>query len=140
MEKGPFPMGGVGDIVTTAEEEWLVQLSRIDGKKQLVRGVTMKQITCDFPPIDTTDAVNEIKKSNLDDEFLQSCRVPTIAGGKVDILLGIRYSAIHPVPVHELECGLTLYKSRLVSHDRSLNAIIGGSHASLKFLAEKAPL
>ena len=33
LSKGPFDMGGVGNLVTQAEEEWLVQLSKADGKK-----------------------------------------------------------------------------------------------------------
>ena len=35
-------------------------------------------------------------------------------------------------------CGLTIYKSRLVSHNKSHNAIIGGPHTSFQALAEKA--
>ena len=130
-------MGGVGDITTVAEEEWLGQLNRIDGKKQLVRGVTLNQITCDFPAIETTQAVKEIKASDRENEFLRSCKVPKIAGGKVDILLGVHYSLIQPIPIHELDSGLTIYKSRLVSHDSSENAIIGGPHTSFQFLAER---
>ena len=42
LEKGPSKMGGVGNTSVQAEEEWLIQLNREDGKKQLVRGVTMK--------------------------------------------------------------------------------------------------
>ena len=76
LAKGPFEMGGVGGITTTAEEEWLVQFTRTDKKKQLVRGVTMKQITCDFPAIDTTEAVREIKSKDTSNDFLQSCKVP----------------------------------------------------------------
>ena len=138
LAKGPFEMGGVGGITTTAEEEWLVQFTRTDNKKQLVRGVTMQQITCDFPAIDTTEAVKEIKSEDKNDEFLQSCKVPMIAGGKVDILLGIQYSIIHPLPVLELNCGLTIYRSRLVSHNSVHNALIGGPHTSFQFLANKA--
>ena len=138
LAKGPFQMGGVGDIATVAEEEWLVQFNRTDERKQLVKGVTMKQITCDFPPIDTTKAVAEVKSSNRADQFLQSCSIPTIAGGKVDVLLGIQYLNIFPVIVRQLDCGLTIFKSRLSSHNRKMNCIIGGPHSSFQFLAEKA--
>ena len=34
-------------------------------------------------------------------------------------------------------CGLTIYKSRLVSHNKSHNAIIGGPHTSFQALADK---
>ena len=138
LAKGPFQMGGVGDIATVAEEEWLVQFNRTDERKQLVKGVTMKQITCDFPPIDTTKAVAEVNSSNRADQFLQSCSIPTIAGGKVDVLLGIQYLNIFPVIVRQLDCGLTIFKSRLSSHNRKMNCIIGGPHSSFQFLAEKA--
>ena len=64
--------------------------------------------------------------------------MPEIAGGKVDALLGIQYSMIHPVSIRELDCGLTIYRSRLVSHNSADNAIIGGPHTSFQFLAGKA--
>ena len=82
----------------------------------------LKQLTCDFPAIDTMEAVKEVKASNKSDVFLQSCKVPVIAGGKVDVLQGIQYSMIQPVPIHELDCGLTIYKARLVSHNKADNA------------------
>ena len=90
-----------------------------------------------FSAIETTQAVKEIKASDRENEFLRSCKVPKIAGGKVDILLGVHYSLIQPIPIHELDSGLTIYKSRLVSHDSSENAIIGGPHTSFQFLAER---
>ena len=137
LNKGPFNMGGVGDISTVAEDEWLVQFSRLDGKKQLVKGVTMKQITCEFPLIDTSKAVEEIKSSFKSDTFLQSCSVPLIVGGKVDVLLGIQYLNIYPEAVRQLDCGLTIFKSKLQSHDKSMDSIIGGPHSSFQFLADK---
>ena len=137
LNKGPFDMGGVGNITTKAEEEWIVQMNRVDGKKQLVRGVTLKQLTCDFPAIDTTKAVEEIKASDPENIFLQSCKVPKISGGKIDVLLGIQYSIIQPVPIQELDSGLTIYKARLTSYDSSENALIGGPHTSFQFLSEK---
>ena len=97
----------------------------------------MKKITCDFPAINTTEAVKEIMASDKDNEFLQSCKVPAIAGGTVDLLLGIKYSLIQPVPVQSLDNGLTIYRSKLVSHNRMENALIGGPHASFEFLADK---
>ena len=138
LAKGPFQMGAVGNTPVVAEEEWLVQMSREDGKKQLIRGVTMKQITCDFPLADTTKAEAEVRASDPKDKLLQGCKLPKIVGGRVDVLLGIHYSNIHPVSIRQLDCGLTIYKSRLTSHDKSVNALIGGPHSSFQFLAEKA--
>ena len=53
-----------------------------------------------------------------------------IAGGKVDVLLGIQYLSIYPVIVRQLDCGLTIFKSRLVSHDRKMIAMIGVPHSN----------
>ena len=61
-----------------------------------------------------------------------------IAGGKVDALLGIQYSIIQSIAIRELDCGVTIYRSRLVSHNKADNAIIGGPHTSFQFLSEKA--
>ena len=137
LNKGPFKMGGVGNSSVVAEEEWLVQFNREDGKKQLVRGLTMKQITCEFPLIDTTKAEAEVKSSNPSDSILQNCRLPKMVGGKVHCLLGIQYNNIFPVPVRQLDCGLTIYKSKLLAHDTGVNALIGGPHSSFQFLADK---
>ena len=137
LAKGPFKMGGVGDTAVVANDEWLVQLNRTDGKKQLVRGVTMEQITCDFPHIDTTKAETEVKSSYPSDKMLQSCKLPSMVGGRVDVLLGIHYTNIFPVPIRQLDCGLTIYESRLVAHDKGINALIGGPHTSFQFLAQK---
>ena len=133
LTKGPFRMGGVGDTAVTAEEEWLVQFNRSDKKKQLVKGVTMKQITCDFPIIDTTKAEIEVKAASPTDKLLQNCKLPPRVGGRVDVLLGIQYTSIHPVVVRQLDCGLTIYKSRLAAHDKEVDSLIGGPHSSFQF-------
>ena len=137
LTKGPFKMGGVGDTLVEAKDEWLVQFNRVDGRKQLVRGVTMDQITCDFPLINTTKAEAEVKASDPTNVLLQNCKLPPMAGGRVDVLLGIQYSSIFPVPVRQLDCGLTIYESRLVAHDRKVNSLIGGPHSSFQFLADQ---
>ena len=36
IKKGPFHIGGVGGLTTTALEEWVVVIPRTDGKRQLV--------------------------------------------------------------------------------------------------------
>ena len=92
LAKGPFQMGAVGNTPVVAEEEWLVQMNREDGKKQLIRGVTMKQITCDFPLADTTKAEAEVKASDPMDTLLQGCRLPTTVGGRVELELDTFFS------------------------------------------------
>ena len=97
----------------------------------------MKQITCEFPLIDTTKAEAEVRASNQSDQALKNCRLPKMVGGKVHCLLGIQYSNIFPVPVRQLDCGLTIYRSKLLAHDKGVNSLIGGPHSSFQFLANK---
>ena len=49
--KGPFSIGGVGGLTTTALDEWIVMVPRADGRKQLIQGLTVPRVTCDFPLI-----------------------------------------------------------------------------------------
>ena len=132
LAQGKIPIGGVGGIEIFAEEDWLVSLERDDGQRQLVQGLVLPRVTVDFPFIDTTKAVLDLKAGSQD-PWVRDCRVPEKAGGVVDGLVGIQYSLIHPEPVHSLPSGLTLYKTRLAPHGPGFNAAIGGPHSSFDF-------
>ena len=93
----------------------------------------MTRVTADFPKYNTTRAVLEVKNSQPNNKKLQQCKVPEIIGGEIDCLLGIKYGALSPEPIHTLPSGLALYKSKLMAHDGISNAIIGGSHESFDF-------
>ena len=125
-------------MVTTALDEWLVQVPRSDGRKQLIQGLTVPQVTCEFPMINLQSAVQDVKADDVNNQDLQNCRLPQEAGGVVDMLLGIKYSSIFPVPVHSLPCGLTIYRSQLASHGGSYDCCIGGPHRSFKVLTGMA--
>ena len=138
VARGPFQIGGVGGLTTVAEEEWVVLLARTDNKKQLVQGLTVPQVTTDFPMIDLSSAVNALKSDDPTNQTLQRCRVPPQAGGTVDVLLGSKYLSIFPEPIHNLPNGLTIYRSRLASHQGQYDCCIGGPHSSFKVLASIA--
>ena len=135
IEKGPFIVEGVNGVKITAGDEWLVQLKRSDGRIQLMKGLTMDVITGDFPKISTAKAVQEVKEDLPSCLELQACRVPDLAGGSVDALVGILYNAIHPTPIHTLPSGLTIYKTKLKSRHDRYNATIGGPHKTFEYLA-----
>ena len=135
VEKGPFIVQGVNNIKITAGDEWLVQLPRTDGRFQLMKGLTLDNITADFPSISTALAVEEVKNDKPDCAELQACRVPDLAGGSVDGLMGILYNSNFPTPLHTLPSGLTIYKTQLKSRNNRYNATIGGPHATFEFLA-----
>ena len=112
-------------------------MDTVEGTKQLVYGLTVDTVTAEFPLTNLGAARKDIQDDKPEDEFLQSCTIPSIAGGQVDVLLGILYNNIHPVMVHQLSCGVAIYKSRLLSHDRRYNCLIGGPHRSFEMLAGK---
>ena len=128
--KGPFYMSGVGDIRTSANNMWLCSMDLADGGKQLVQGLSVDKVTTEFPMINLEAAVTAVKSDNVENTLLQSCRIPSMAGGCTDLLLGIMYAAIHPVLIHQLPCGLAIYKSVLASHGNKYNCLIGGPHKS----------
>ena len=138
VAKGPFHIGGVGGLHTMAEDEWVVLMPRVDGRKQLVQGLTVPTITCDFPLIPLDAAIADIKNDNPSNAELQNCKVPPLAGGVVDVLLGIKYNSIFPEPVHSLPNGLTIYRSKLTSYQNQYDCCIGGSHTSFQVLANIA--
>ena len=136
--KGPFQIHGVGGLSTKALDEWVTCVKRADGKIQLIQGLTVPKVTSDFPFIQLSTAVAEIKADDPANHVLQSCKVPPMVGGAVDILLGSKYLSIFPQQVHTLPCGLTIYKSQLASHDGHFDSCIGGPHSSFSVLADLA--
>ena len=76
----------------------------------------MKRITSEFPRVDTSKAEQEIKASDPGDSVPQACRLPKSVGGHVDVLLGIQYNSLFPVPIRQLDCGLTIYEIKLLAH------------------------
>ena len=136
--KGPFTIGGIGGLQTVANDEWVVSVLRADGKKQLIQGLTVERITSDFPQINLETAVREVKEDDPNNTILQNCTVPPLAGGCVEMLVGIKYNSIFPKEIHTLPCGLTIYQSRLASHGGQYNACIGGPHSSFTAMADSA--
>ena len=138
LQKGPFNIGGVGGLKVVANDEYLISVKRADGRKQHFQGVTMDNITSEFPMVNLEAATAEVKNSDPSNSALQKCSVPPSVGGHVDVLGGIKYLSSFPELVHMLDSGLGIYKCRLASHDKRWNALIGGSHESFDCLAQKS--
>ena len=136
--KGPFNIGGIGGMQTAANDEWLVAVPRTDGRKQLIQGLTVNKITSDFPSINIETAVQDIKQSDPSNTILQQCKLPPVAGGCVEMLIGIKYISVFPKEIHTLPTGLTIYRSSLASHDGKYDACLGGPHSSFAALADGA--
>ena len=137
-KQGPLDLKAVGNTTLTVREEWTCLLSKTNGSKQIVQGVSMDRITTTFPMIDVSKAVAEVKQDDLNNQELQSLRIPQFVGGEPDVLLGTFYENCHPVKVHVLPSGLFIAKLQLASHDSHFDGVIGGPHESFRALADKA--
>ena len=121
--RGPFDMGGVGGLAAQTKDKWMVLIPRSDHKMQAVWCHSMNKVTADFPMYDVSKAVQEVKDDDPCNKLLQN-----IMGGEVYCLLGIKYSLLHPEALHTLPTsGLSIYPSKLKSHDGEMNAMIGRS-------------
>ena len=137
---GPIYVNGVGNTTVEMRAEHVVLINRSDGTKQAMVGVeSLGQVTANFPKISLTEAIKEIKSDDPTNLVLQNLRAPEVVGGAdVDILLGIHYECVHPIPVHRLECGLTIFKLNLATPNNLHDAVIGGPHDTFRALADQA--
>ena len=135
--KGPLSINGIGGSVVKVNDEWAALIERTDGKKQVLLGVAVDKVTSTFPFFNLGDAYAELVESDPANVLLKHLQVPEEAGGDVDLLLGTLYNACHPVPVHNLNCGLTIFRLQLASYD-GVDAAIGGPHSSFRRLAGQA--
>ena len=95
----------------------------------------MTWVTSDFPFVNIDKAVDAVKGDAPHKAELQNCKLPSVIGGEVDCLLGIKYSKLFPEIIHQLPSGLAIYRSLLMSHDGVINATIGGCHEAFEFYA-----
>ena len=135
---GPIFVNGVGDTTVRVNNEWMTSIKMVDGTRAVLEGCSMDNITAPLPLTNTLTAEMELKSSNPADNILQSLKSCPVIGGEVDILMGVMYSAIFPVPVHSLTNGLTIYKLLVSSHDDQFTAAIGGPHVTFNTLANFA--
>ena len=131
IRKGKFPIGGVGESIIYAESEYMVAMDTLDGRAQVLQGLTVKSITSEFPELDVTAAVAEVVAACPKNMQLKKCKFPRTVGGKIDCLIGIQYNQLQPVPVHMLPSGLAIYKTKLSPHHAGYNYVVGGPHSSL---------
>jgi hypothetical protein len=138
-KKGPFNMEGVGDIVASTRDEWMVLAPLPNGDMQAVRCHSMYTVTATFPRYNTTKAVAQVKEDAPDNAELQDCCVLPEIGGEIDCLMGIKYGTLSPEPIHTLVgSGLGIYRSKLRSYDDVSNAIIVGTQESFEYFASLA--
>ena len=135
LQNGPFPMGVASGVTVYASAEWAGLIPLADGSHQVVRGLTVPKVTQDMPKVDLHTIYENLKKKCKSKKQIQKLKVPKIVGGKVQMILGIKYQNIFPEPIHTFPSGLTIFKSKLMPAYPGAVACIGGPVAAIGELA-----
>ena len=93
----------------------------IDGGCHVLEGLSVDNVTTEFPKVKLSEAVSAVKASKPCDKLLQKVRLPAEVGGEVDILLGIKYNALFPV--YCICCPVVLQYTRLKSSPLEMNIL-----------------
>ena len=134
---GPHALGAVGATTVYGGDAWACQPMTTSGKREILIGIEVAQITTDFPTIDLSEAISDLMASKPDDPTLQALKPPGMVGGQVDILLGIQYLSHFPKLVHSLDNGLSIFEVRLTPFSSEVNAAIAGPHHSFNLILEQ---
>ena len=91
-------------------------------------GICLPKIAEEFPKYPLAEAETDLLDTagNLSRTFP---KLPKHVGGKVDLMIGIKYLRYHPKPIFQSKSGLTIYKSVFRSTDGT-TGVLGGPHES----------
>ena len=86
------------------------------------------QITSDFPIYPLKDVENDIQQHCTSSGGTNSLpKLPSVVGGEIHLMIGVKYLRYHPKPVHQLPSGLKLFQSSFCSPNGE-RGIKGGPH------------
>ena len=86
------------------------------------------QITSDFPIYPLKDVENDIQQHCTSSGGTNSLpKLPSVVGGEIHLMIGVKYLRYHPKPVHQLPSGLTLFQSSFCNPNGE-RGVVGGPH------------
>ena len=138
LQNGPISIDVATGITVNATGEWGCALPLLDGKHQLVRGLTVPKVTSDMPLLQLRPVLDNIKTAQPENKDLQKIQIPEFLGGQVDMILGIQFGSVYPEPIHHLPNGLTVFKSRFLPAKPGEIACIGGPVECIHNIASTA--
>ena len=138
LADGPIPLYVASGITTYASAEYGSLIPLADGNFQAVRGLTLSKVTADMPQLSLTSAFEHIKSQCSENKNVTNLKIPNVVGGCVDMILGIKYQSIYPIPVHTFPSGLTVFQSKLKPDATGALACIGGPISTLERLCGTA--
>ena len=72
LADGPHPLGAVGATTVYGGDSWICQPKTTRGRREILIGIEVKDITTPFPRVDLREATAEIKAANPSNNQLQA--------------------------------------------------------------------
>ena len=129
LKQGPIEIDFADGIKVQATGKWGIMLPLEDGSHQAVRCLTINKVTSDMPIMKLRGLMDKIKEENKDhpDKVkFKDLQIPSILGGEIDALIGIKYANVHPELLFTLPNGLQIFKSKFKAAKRKEVLCIGG--------------
>ena len=126
LSNGPVNMGVASGLTVEATAEWVSLLPLKDGSNQVVRGLTLPEVTVGMPDIQMGKVFNAIKKKHKHTKVIQNLKVPKVVSGKVDMIIGLKYANVYPTLIHQFPNGLAVYESKLMPVTPGATTCLGG--------------
>ena len=142
LRDGPIPMFVAGGHTVHATAEWASLLPLSNGHNQIIRGLSVDDVTGPFAAIDMNPIIEELKESAMRSnsplkKMITNLKAPHAASGQTDMLLGMKHWNLFPEPLYSTPAGLTLFKNKfLTSGGGELTCIGGPSKALAKMLEQ----
>ena len=135
-KKGPIPMWGVGQTEVFATGEYMISVPLITGARQSMVGLAMHEVTAPMPQVDLSRATNEtLALAKMSHPDTVKWKLLDQVGGRVQLLMGIRYQTLLPKPVFTAPCGITIYEMQTACSD-NVTHLIGGPSDVLSLVLE----
>ena len=127
----PIILNGVGDMKTVSKHGiYKIALPLYNGNKALMCGITLDQVTGDFPIYTLCGSIQDDIHKEYKSKGGNPSNLPKLfseVGGVTDFMLDIKYMKYFHREVFNLPSGLTIYESMFVNPDGS-RGIVGGPH------------
>ena len=134
LTDGPIPLSVASGMTAYASAEYASLLPLANGNYQTVRGLTMPTVTGDMPQLSLIPAFEQIKAECASNKRIQNLKIPSVVGGKIQMILGIKYQNIYPEILHSFPSGLTVFESKFRPYEPGALACIGGPVSCLETL------
>ena len=129
LKTGPIEIDVATGIKVQATGEWGVMLPLEDGSHQAVRCLSINKVTSDMPIMRLRGLMDKIKEENKDHPDyvkFKDLQIPSILGGEIDALIGIKYANVYPELLFTLPNGLQIFKSKFKTAKKTEVLCIGG--------------